>query len=87
MEDRLLPATSVQRGMAIPRARSTQVERALRARSFPDLQVWRNSRCPTDPGRHIVGRRGEEPNVLLRVLFALTAVVVGLILAKCFAYH
>ena len=32
VENRLLPALSVRRGTAVPRARSTQVERALRAR-------------------------------------------------------
>jgi len=32
IEDRLLPALSVRRGTAVPRARATLVERALRAR-------------------------------------------------------
>jgi Kef-type K+ transport system membrane component KefB len=44
--------------------------------------------APFDPGLTALrGSVAEAPNVLLRVLIALTAViVVGLILAKCFAY-
>ncbi len=39
IENRLLPALSVRRGTAVPRARATQLERALRARFH--LSIWR----------------------------------------------
>jgi len=40
IENRLLPALSVRRGTAVPRARATQVERALRAR----FHLWTRRR-------------------------------------------